>query len=102
MDEPRQVKYHESANKQNLIMGGDRELVLCSGLLAVILVALIQTWWSTVMGVALWIVGVAVLKRMGKQDPMMRQVLIKHLQYRDFYPAASGVDRISQGQPKKW
>lgn len=102
MDSPRQVRYHDSANRHNLIMGGDRELVLCTGMIAVILIALIQTWWSAAMGIGLWYVAVAVLKRMGKQDPMMRQVLIRHLRYRDFYPGASGIDRISQGQPKKW
>ena len=102
MDKPRQVKYHDSANRQNQIMGGDRELVLCSALLSIILIVLIQTWWSALIGIAFWVTSMAVLKRMGKQDPMMRQVILRHLRYRDNYPAASGIDRISIGQPRRW
>ena len=33
----------------------------------------------------------AVLQRMGKADPMLRQVYIRHIRYRPFYPAKSGV-----------
>ena len=102
MDQPRQVKYHDSANRQNQIMGGDREMVLCSALLAIILIVLIQTWWSALLGVIFWVIAIAVLKRLGKQDPMMRQVLLRHLRYKDSYPASSGVDRVAAQQPKGW
>jgi type IV secretion system protein VirB3 len=102
MEGPRQVKYHESLNRHNQIMGGDRELVLCTGLLCVILIVLIQTWWSAALGVLVWVVSVAVLKRVGKVDPIMRQVAIKHFQYKDYYPAQSGIERKAFGTPLKW
>jgi type IV secretion system protein VirB3 len=102
MESPRQVKYHESLNRYNQIMGGDRELVLCSGLICVILIVLIQTIWSAALGVFVWVVAVGILKRVGKVDPLMRQVAIKHFQYRDYYPAQSGIERISSGTSLKW
>jgi type IV secretion system protein TrbD len=102
MEGPRQIKYHDSANRYNQIMGGDREMVLTAGLVCVILIGLIQTWWSAALGLGLWFSSIAILKRVGKVDPLMRQVLIKHLKYKDHYPAQSGLDRVAQGTPKKW
>jgi type IV secretion system protein VirB3 len=102
MDGPRQIKYYNSANRYNQIMGGDREMVLCAGLVSIILIVLLQTWWSAALGVGLWVVSLAVLKRVGKVDPLMRQVLIKHLTYRDYYPGQSGIDRIASGSPRNW
>jgi type IV secretory pathway TrbD component len=102
MEVPREIKYHNSANRYNQIMGADRELVLCTGLISVILIVLLQTWWSAALGVVLWTGVIAVLKRMGKVDPLMRQVLIKHFTYRDYYPAQSGLERVALGTPQKW
>ncbi len=102
LDVPREVKFHESANRHNLIMGGEREWVLLSALVAVILVALIQTWWSTALGLGLWFLSVAILKRMGKADPIMSKIMFKHFQYRDYYPGQSGIDRAAKTAPKGW
>lgn len=102
MTAPRQVKYHEAANRYNQIMGGDREMVLCAGLISIILIVLIQTLWSVALGIMTWVVAVGILKRVGRVDPLMRQVGIKHLQYRDYYPAQSGIGRKALGTPLKW
>jgi type IV secretion system protein TrbD len=102
MEEPRTVIYHVSLNRHNMILGGDRELVLCTALVCVILIVLLQSLWSAFLGVVLWVVAVGILKRMGKEDPIMRQVFIKYLAYKDHYPAQSGIDRVSMGTPKKW
>jgi len=45
---------------------------------------------------------VAVLRRMGKADPLLRQVYIRHLRYREWYPAKSGVLSQLAGVPKGW
>lgn len=102
LDGPREVKYHESANRHNLILGGEREWVLCTALIVVILVVLIQTWWSAAFGLALWFVAVGILKRMGKEDPILTKVMFKHLRYRDFYPGQSGIDRTTAQSPRNW
>jgi hypothetical protein len=46
MDQPREVPFHESANRPQLLMGGDRELILVSAILAAMLVFAVMNWWS--------------------------------------------------------
>ena len=102
MDAPRQVKFHESANRHNLIMGGEREAVLCTAFISVMLIVMIQTWWSITLGVVLWFGGIQVLKRMGKADPVLIRLWIRSLKYKDRYAARSGMDVRASGTPKTW
>jgi type IV secretory pathway TrbD component len=89
MDSPREMPFHRSANRPHLLLGGDRELVLVSGVLAAILIFAVMTWWSALAGVVLWLSAVAVLARMGKVDPLLRHAYLRHVRYRGFYPAKS-------------
>lgn len=102
MESPRQVPYHESLNRHNLIMGCERELILSTGVISVILIIFIQKWWSVALGVGVWLLAVAVLRRVGKVDPIMSKVLQRHFKYRDYYPAQSGLERKAAGTPLKW
>jgi len=45
---------------------------------------------------------VAVLAKIGKADPMMRKVYSRHLQYKDFYPAKSGVAAFGKTPKRGW
>jgi type IV secretion system protein VirB3 len=45
---------------------------------------------------------VAVLRRMGKADPLLRQVYIRHLRYREWYPAKSALLSQLAGVSKGW
>src|SRR6266853_770957 len=60
MDRPREVPFHESANRPQLLMGGDRELILVSAILAAMLVFAVMKWWSIVAGLVLWLISVGV------------------------------------------
>jgi type IV secretory pathway TrbD component len=81
---------HRALSRPNLLMGADRELVLITGLLAVILIFVVLTVYSAIFGIAVWIVIVGVLRVMAKSDPLMRQVYIRHISYRTNYkPTAS-------------
>jgi type IV secretion system protein VirB3 len=102
MDTPRQILYHVSLNRYNMIMGADRSAILMTGMFSMILIVLIQTWWSIALGVLVWIVSVGILKRVGKVDPLMLQVAARHFLYKDYYPGQSGLDRKSVGTPVKW
>ncbi len=82
---------HQSANRPNQILGGDRELVLVSGLTAVSLAFSLASWWGVCLSIFFWLGAVAVFQRMGKADPLLRQVYMRHIRYRPFYPAKSGV-----------
>jgi type IV secretion system protein VirB3 len=70
-------------------MGADRELVLVTGLAAVILIFVVLTWYATLLGMAIWMVAVAALRMMAKADTMMRKVYIRHIRYRPSYRATS-------------
>jgi type IV secretion system protein VirB3 len=102
MEKPREILIHQSCNRQNLLLGCDRELVLLAALLSAMLIFALVTWWGLVAGVALWIVAVAVLSRMAKADPMLRHVYIRHVRYRPFYPAKSGLLAQPLGTPRRW
>jgi type IV secretion system protein VirB3 len=98
----REVVIHESANRPNQLLGGDRELVLVALLVAVSFAFALATWWGIVLSTAMWTTSVAVLKRMGKADPQLRQVYLRHIRYRSFYPAKSGLYSRCVPTPTRW
>jgi type IV secretion system protein VirB3 len=66
-------------------MGADRELVLITGLAAVVLIFVVLTIYSAIFGVAMWIIIVGLLRMMAKSDPLLRQAYIKHISYKPYY-----------------
>jgi type IV secretion system protein TrbD len=102
MEKPREVVIHQSANRPHLLMGGDRELVLFAALLSAMLAFALVTWWGIAVGVVLWLVAVAVLSRMGRSDPLLRQVYIRHVRYRPFYPAKGLLSGRTASTPRRW
>jgi len=101
-DRPREVVIHQSANRPNQILGGDRELVLIAMLAAVSLAFSLASWWGIGLSVGFWVGAVAVLQRIGRADPMLRQIYIRHMRYREFYPAKSGILSTCLQTPRKW
>ena len=86
----------------HLLLGCDRELVLFAALLSAMLVFSLVTWWAIAAGIGLWMFAVAVLSRMAKADPMLRQVYIRHVKYRAFYPAKSRLHVETPSTPRAW
>jgi type IV secretion system protein VirB3 len=70
-DRPREILIHQSANRPNQILGGDRELVLVTILVSVSLAFSLATVWGIGLAVGFWIGSIAVLQRMGKADPIL-------------------------------
>src|SRR5579872_7086929 len=101
-DKPREVLIHQSANRPNQILGGDRELVLIAILVAVSLAFSLATWWGLGLTLGFWIVAIAVLQRMGKADPLLRRIYMRHIRYRPFYPAKSGLYGRCLQPPHNW
>lgn len=101
-DEPREIAIHQSANRPNQLLGGDRELVLLTILISVGLAFSLATLWGIVIAVVFWITCVGILQRMGKADPMLRQVYMRHISYRPFYPAKGGLFSRCVPQRSKW
>ena len=82
-------RIHRALSRPNLLLGADRELVLLTGLAAIILIFVVLTWFSVLLGIAIWIGVVGVLRIMAKADPMMRQVYLRHIAYRPNYRPTS-------------
>ena len=101
-DRPREIVIHQSANRPNQILGGDRELVLIAMLTAISLAFSLGSWWGIGLSVAFWVGAVAVLQRMGKADPLLRQIYVRHIRYRAFYPAKSGLLSRCVPIPRNW
>jgi type IV secretory pathway TrbD component len=76
-------------------MGGDRELVMFSGLLAFALIFSAQELRATLVGLLLWSGALYVFRLMGKADPKMRFVYLRHRLYRKYYPARGTPFRIN-------
>ena len=89
MSNLRKVAIHRSLVRPQLLMGGDRELVLSLVTVCAMLIFAIFTWTAAVMGIMLLLVGMYVLKLMAKSDPQLRQVYLRHIKYRLTYAARS-------------
>jgi type IV secretory pathway TrbD component len=99
---PREITIHQSANRPNTLLGADRELVLLAVMIAFALGLSLATWWGIVVAALFWLGAVAVLQRLGKTDPLLRQVYLRHIRYQSWYPAKSGIYSVNVTNPMKW
>lgn len=83
------IKIHSSLNKPNLLLGGERELMLIVGLFSSVMIFIAMTWQTFILGVTMWIVLSMLLRMMAKADPMMSKIYFRQLKYKDFYRAYS-------------
>ncbi|MEO8686148.1 MAG: conjugal transfer protein TrbD [Devosia sp.] len=83
------VRIHRALSRPNLLFGADRELVLVTGLAAAILIFVVLTPISALVGVAIWMLVIGLLRMMGKADPLMRKVYLRHICYRSSYRPTS-------------
>jgi type IV secretion system protein VirB3 len=85
-------------------MGGDRELVMFSGLMAFALIFSAQELRATVIGLLLWFGALFACRLMAKSDPKLRFVYLRQIKYKSYYPARSTPFRLntnSQGKQYK-
>lgn len=85
----RSIPIRRAGNRANLFMGGDREMVMFSGLLAAILVFATQDWIALFIGTGLWFLSLWMLRLMAKSDPNLRFVYLRQRCYQPYYPARS-------------
>jgi type IV secretory pathway TrbD component len=99
----RMIPIRRAGNRHSLFMGGDRELVMFTGLLAGSLVFAAQAWKATVFGVLLWFTSLYLLRLMAKSDAYLRQVYMRHRRYKGYYAARSTPFRTnSRAQGKQY
>jgi type IV secretion system protein TrbD len=89
MSNLRKTAFHRALHRSNLILGGERELVMFTALLTGGLVLTAQNLITTVLGVTVWFVCIAFLRMMAKADPYMSHVYIRSLKFQVYYPGRS-------------
>ncbi len=80
---------HRALSRPNLLLGADRELVLTTGIAAVILIFVVLTVYSALFGIAVWMIVVGLLRIMAKSDPLMRHVYLRHISFKPYYKATA-------------
>ena len=85
----RTIPIYKALNKSHMILGGERNLVLMTGLISFTLIFAALSLETLILGLIFWFTGLFLLRKMGRADPMLSRVYLKHLRYRSFYPAFS-------------
>lgn len=85
------TRMHRALHRESLLAGCERELLLATGLVVGVLVVVATNWVAAGVGAVVWLVGFGVLRAMGKADPVMSKVYLRHIRYRGYYPARSRV-----------
>lgn len=107
--EPRKAPYFKSGIRHNLLMGGDRTLIVMVLAISGILVWVYTfVWWADVAAVLWFLAGRFWLRRVAKADPLLFRVYIKGLMYSrlyakgGYYPARCNYFAKPLSTPKKW
>ena len=93
----RSLPIHQSLHRHAHILGAERELVMTSALIALLVGVGGLTAVSIVSAAALWIMAVFALRRMAKADPIMSKVWLRHVKQQEFYPAKASRWRVTGG-----
>lgn len=102
----RSIPIRRAGNRDNLFMGGDRELVMFAGLVAFALIFSAQELRATVFGLSLWLAALFACRLMAKSDPKMRFVYLRHRKYKGnklkgYYPPRSTHFRLNPNSQGK-
>ena len=97
MTTPRELTIHSALTRPILLGGADRELVLINLTLIMALIFGVGVHWLSIsLAVFLATIGHWGLRRLAHFDPQVRGLYIRHIRYREIYPATSSVYSPSQ------
>jgi type IV secretion system protein VirB3 len=85
----RRTSLHRALHRPNLILGGERELVLISAILCGGVAVSGLNAVSVIIAVGVWLVTVGFLQMMAKTDSHLSKVYLRYLRYRPYYAARS-------------
>lgn len=89
----RRTVLHRALHRPNLLMGGERELVMFSMLISGGLIASALNLPSLIVGSVIWGCSIGLLRMMAKSDPYMSSVYQRQLRYAAFYAPRSTAHR---------
>ncbi|EPN2681291.1 conjugal transfer protein TrbD [Escherichia coli] len=96
MESRRMTPFHRALHRPQQIMGGERELMLFSMLVAGGLIVSALNFVATVIGLVLWLICVHALRKMAKADPEMSKVYLRQLKYGHYYGPFSRPFRVAK------
>jgi len=102
MSEQQQVEarritpFYRALHRPQQIMGGERELMMFSMLVAGGLIISAMNMVATLIGLVLWFVCVQGLRQMAKADPNMSKVYTRQLRYANYYAPFSRPQRVAK------
>jgi type IV secretion system protein VirB3/type IV secretion system protein VirB4 len=93
----RTVLIHQSLHRHAHVLGAEREPVMTSALIALLVGVGGLTAVSAIAAVSFWLVAVFALRSMAKADPVMSRVWLRHIKQQDYYPAKASRWRLAGG-----
>lgn len=85
----RRLTFQRVLHRSSLFLGGEREPMLITAIIAGGLAISGMNMVSVVIGAAVWFGSIPLLRWMAKADPQMTKVYLRQLRYRGYYPARS-------------
>ncbi len=96
MENVRLTPFYRALHRPQQIMGGERELMLFSMLVAGSLIISAMNLVAALIGVTIWLICVYGLRLMAKADPEMSKIYIRQLKYNHYYGSFSRPFRVSK------
>jgi type IV secretory pathway TrbD component len=98
MSDLRKTPLYRALYRPQLLLGGDRNLMIVVLFSAALLTVVSMNTVSIVLGLFILVVGVYSLRKAAKADPLMRQVYLRHIKYSGYYAPFSRPWRISKSK----
>lgn len=94
----RRTNMYKSLTRVQLLLGCDRDTVIFVGLISIFIGLMIRQPLGVILGAVLFLVVIRLLRMATKRDPMIKEVYIRHITYKDYYPATSRLHRTKKGK----
>ena len=85
------IPFQKSLLRQDMLWGCERRLVLVLCILVAGLTVGTLSLFASIVGVVIWIIGYAALRKIAKADPQMSMVYLRHIRYRRYYPPRADI-----------
>jgi type IV secretion system protein TrbD len=83
------LPFPRAFHRANLILGGERELVLVTAILAGALVVASPTWLNLAIALGGWLLGLMILRKLAQNDANLSRLYLRSLKYKPAYHAYS-------------
>jgi type IV secretory pathway TrbD component len=92
MSELETTPLYRVLSRPPLLLGGERELVIPTGILCLII---IYKWFclpATGIALSVWFFAIWIYRKMAKADPLAFKIYVRHnMRFRRYYPARSSI-----------